>query len=150
MSLKRKCPWKWNVTETEMSLKPNKPIKWIYFRKIFNWSVQTDVFTKLSVKEWLLGTGVWGVHETCPVSMEILLNKNMPSLKVYVDNNQGQLFHMSDEIIWLTNWNTSVHLNSFRPINLLLHLICLSFKNTFYIKIPNGVLEVHWGPEILT
>ena len=78
-----------------------------------------------------------------------LINKNLPSLMVYVHKNQCQLFHMSNGIIWLTNWITLVHLNSFRPINLFLHLICVSFKNTLYIKNTlSGVLAVSWGPEI--
>ena len=82
-----------------------------------------------------------------------LMNKNLPSLMVYVHKNQCQLFHMSNGIIWLTNWITSVHLNSFRPINLLLHLICLSFKNTLYIKntlfrCPRGQLGT-WNFDIM-
>ena len=79
------------------------------------------------------------------------LNKNLLSLMIYVHKNQFQFFHMSNRIIWLTNLINSVHLNSFRPINLLLQLICLSFENTLYIRnTPVGVLEVGWGPEILT
>jgi hypothetical protein len=77
------------------------------------------------------------------------LNKNLPSLMIYVHTNQCQLFHISNGIIWLTNWITLVHLNSFRPINLFLNLICVSFKNTLYIKNTlSGVLAVSWGPEI--
>ena len=63
-----------------------------------------------------------------------LINKNLPSLMVYVYKNQCQLFHISNGIIWLTIWITLVHLNSFRSLNLLLHLICLSFENTLFIK----------------
>ena len=77
------------------------------------------------------------------------LNKNLSSLMIYVHKNQCQLFHISNGIIWLTNWITLVHLNSFRPINLFLHLFCVSLKNTLYIKNTLwGVLAVSWGPEI--
>ena len=37
----------------------------------------------------------------------------------------------------------------FKPINLFVHLICVSFKNTLYIKNTlSGVLAVSWGPKI--
>ena len=97
-----------------------------------------------------INTAVWGINETCPVTVEILFEKNLPSLMIYVHKNQCQLFHISNGMIWLTNWITLVHLNSFRPINLFLHLICVSFKNTLYItNTLSGVLAVSWGPEIL-
>ena len=78
-----------------------------------------------------------------------LLNKNLPSLMIYVHKNQCQLFHIGNGIIWLTNWITLVDLNSFRPINLFVDLICVSLKNTLYIKNTlSGVLAVSWGPDI--
>ena len=98
-----------------------------------------------------IGTAVWGLMKLVQLHWKSFFNKKLPYLMVYVHKNHCQLFHMSNGIIWLTNWITLVHLNSFRPINLLLHLICLSFKNTLYIiNSLSGVLEVSWGPEILT
>ena len=57
-----------------------------------------------------------------------LFNKNLPSLMIYVHKSQCQLFHRGNGIIWLKNLITLVQLNHFRPINLFLHLICVSFK----------------------
>ena len=95
-------------------------------------------------------TAVWGINKTCPGTVEILFEQNLPSLMIYVHKNQFQLFHKSNGIIRLTNWITLVHLNSFRPLNLFLHLICVSFKNTLHIKNTlSGVLAVSWRPEIL-
>ena len=95
-------------------------------------------------------TAVWGIMKLVQLQLKSFLNKNLPSLIIYVHKNQCQLFHISNGIMWLTNWITLVHLNSFRPINLFLHPICVSFKNTLYIKNTLlGVLAVSWGPEIL-
>ena len=82
----------------------------------------------------LPATAVWGIIETCPDKVEVPNEENLPSWMVYVHKNQCQLFHMSNVIIWLTNWISLVHLNSFRSINSLFTLFASALKHTLHKK----------------
>ena len=120
----------------------------LYFLHKIKWTLTPDMWHRGSVTESLFNQWVMTVfvvqpalHHWClrhlwnmsSYSGNPFLNKSLTSLIVYVHQNQCQLFHISNGIIWLTNWITLVQQNSFRNINILLHLICLNFKKNHFI-----------------
>ena len=113
---------------------------YIYGRKSVD-RIATQSMSKICIF-WRLSLLFEALMKLFQLQWKSFLNKNLPSLMIYVHKNQCQLFHISNGIIWLKNLISLVHLNSFRPKNLFLHLICVSFKNTLFIKkIP---FQVSW------